>query len=84
MLLRSPYHYADKIAKANLKLFHGRWDGVVAPSHSIELFRQITEKHRNARVFLDLFDGGHEIDMEMALHWILSQYRTPQRTEITA
>ena len=83
MLLRSPCYYTDKIAKANLKLFHGRWDTVVTPSHSIDLFRLITENHREARVYLDLFDGYHEIDMEMAMHWILSQYLGTGRKEIT-
>ena len=36
-----------------------------------------------ARVFLDIFDGGHEIDMEQAMYWLLSQYRKKQLTAVT-
>ena len=27
-----------------------------------------------SRVFLDIFDGGHEMHMDTAMQWFLSQY----------
>ena len=75
MAKRSPMSYVDKIAMANLKIFHGKFDPVVPVSHSLELYAKIMECHPSSRVFLDIFDGGHEIDMNTAMYWILSQYK---------
>ena len=83
MLLRSPIHYVDTIAKANLKIFHGKFDPVVPVTQSMELYARIFEKYPKARVFLDLFDGGHEIDMQAATYWLLSQYEKKVITEVT-
>lgn len=83
MKKRSPSNYIENIAKANLKIFHGKFDSVVPVSQSLELYEEIMSKYPNARVFLDVFDGGHEIDMEMAMYWIMSQYRGSNKTTVT-
>lgn len=83
MLERSPISYIDTIAKANLKIFHGKFDSVVPVTQSIELYARIFEKYPTARVFLDLFDGGHNIDMKQAAYWILSQYHKKEKTKVT-
>ena len=83
MLRRSPVAYIDTIAKANLKIFHGKYDPVVPVSHSLTLYEELMEKYPRCRVFLDIFDGGHEIDMEMAMYWFLSQYRKKELTKVT-
>ena len=83
MALRSPMTYVDTIAKANLKIFHGKYDSVVPVIQSMELYQQIFEKYPKSRVFLDIFDGGHQIDMEAAMYWILSQYRNTSGTDVT-
>ena len=83
MKKRSPMNYADNIAKANLKIFHGKFDPVVPVSQSEELYSRITEKHPDSRVFLDIFDGGHEIDMETAMYWFMSQYNSNKKTIVT-
>ena len=72
--LRSPITYIDTIAKANLKIFHGKFDGIVPVSQSIEFYNELVEKYPKCRVFLDIFDGRHQIDMDQAMYWILSQY----------
>ena len=82
-LKRSPVSYVDSIARANLKIFHGKFDDVVPVSQSIELYGRILEKHPEARVFLDIFDGGHEIDMDAALYWLLSQYKAKELKAVT-
>ena len=74
MLRRSPVSYIDTIARANLKIFHGKYDSCVPVTQSLELYRMVFENHPRARVFLDIFDGGHEIDMNEATYWLLSQY----------
>lgn len=83
MVKRSPVSHIDSIAKANLKLFHGKFDPVVPVSHSTEFYRRLTEKYPDARVFLDVFDGGHEIDMVAAMYWLLSQYKQYEKTAVT-
>ena len=83
MLRRSPISYVDTIAKANLKIFHGKTDPIVPVSHSIRLFNTIAEKYPKARVFLDIFDGGHEIDLQTAEYWIISQYKPAEKTLVT-
>ena len=83
MAKRSPITYLDTIAKANLKLFHGKYDPTVPVTHSITLFNAITEKYPDASVYLDIFDGRHEIDMQTAAYWILSQYDPKEKILIT-
>ena len=81
--MRSPVTYVDAIAKANLKIFHGKYDSTVPHTHSLEMYNLILEKHPTARVFLDIFDGGHEIDLNTAAYWFLSQYEEQEMTEVT-
>ena len=83
MRKRSPMTYVDNIAKANLKIFHGKFDPVVPVSHSLELYEEIMSEYPNARVFLDVFDGGHEIDMEVAFYWLISQYKGVRMEKVT-
>ena len=83
MLRRSPIYWLDQIAHANIKIFHGKYDPVVPVSHSLNFYNRMMEKHPDSRVFLDVFDGGHEIDMTTALHWILSQYREEKKLAVS-
>lgn len=83
MLARSPMTYLDNIAKANLKIFHGKHDPIVPVSHSLELFNGIMKKYPKASVYLDIFDGGHHMDMQVAEYWILSQYNGGENTVVT-
>jgi dipeptidyl aminopeptidase/acylaminoacyl peptidase len=83
MALRSPMTYIDNIAKATLKIFHGKYDPVVPVTQSMELYQQIFLKYPGSKVFLDIFDGGHQIDMEAAMYWILSQYRCCSQADVT-
>lgn len=83
MRLRSPMSYADTIVKANLKIFHGKYDPVVPVSHSLKLFAKLMALDPKARVFLDIFDGGHQLDMPQAMHWLISQYEEKELTQVT-
>ena len=75
MLERSPISHLDNIAKANLKIFHGKYDPVVPVTQSIKLYNRLFEQNPGCRVFLDIFDGGHEMDFEEAFYWLLTQYK---------
>jgi len=83
MQKRSPITYIDTIAKANVKIFHGKADPSVPVSHSINLFNAIMEKHPSSTVYLDVFAGGHDIDMQAAAYWILSQYQKNENRQVT-
>lgn len=83
MAKRSPIHYLEGISKANVKLFHGKYDPTVPVSHSIHFFNRMISEYPEARTYLDVFDGGHEIDMEQAMYWLLSQYKKRALTEVT-
>lgn len=83
MRKRSPMSYLDTIAKANLKIFHGKHDPVVPYTHSVNLYNAIIEKYPDASVYLDIFDGGHQIDMQTAVYWFMSQYKGVKATMVT-
>ena len=73
MAERSPINYIDMIAKANLKIFHGKFDPIVPFTQSIDLYNRIIEKYPDCRVFLDIFDGGHDMNLDTAFEWLMSQ-----------
>lgn len=83
MWQRSPMAHLETIAKANLKLFHGKYDPIVPVAHSLRLFQSILNYDPTASVYLDIFDGGHEIDMQTAMYWLLSQYRPSEKIVVT-
>jgi len=83
MANRSPVSYIDSIAKSNTKIFHGKYDPVVPVSHSISFYNTLSEKYPSARVYLDIFDGGHEMDMVLAEHWLIGQYKKEKKKEVT-
>lgn len=83
MLFRSPISYYDTIAKANMKIFHGRNDNVVPFGQSIDFFNEMLVRYPKARLYLDIFDGGHQFDVTLCKNWLLSQYRAPKKEEIT-
>lgn len=83
MRKRSPMTYVDTIAKSNIKIFHGKNDPSVPVSHSIRMFHAINEKYPNASVYFDIFDGGHEMDMKVAMNWFMSQYNKEKKEEVT-
>ena len=80
---RSPVKYIDTIARANMKIFHGKYDNVVPVSQSVGFYNKMTEKYPQARIFLDIFDGGHQYEPELCRKWILSQYRAAKLTDVT-
>ena len=83
MQKRSPAFYAQALCKANLKIFHGKFDKVVSVQQSLDLYAEIMRMDPTARVFLDVFDGGHEINMDVAFAWLLSQYQKDELTKVT-
>lgn len=83
MRKRSPMSRIDTIAKANVKIFHGKFDPIVPYTHSLKLYNEIFKKYPKCNVYLDIFDGGHELDKNAAMYWILSQYKKQHKTEFT-
>lgn len=80
---RSPISYVEGIAKSNTKIFHGKFDPFVPRAHSIDLYKKIITINPDAHVYLDIFDGGHEMDMVLASHWILKQYKNRANVKVT-
>lgn len=83
MRKRSPITYIKELSQTNLKIFHGKFDKVVPYLQSYDLYTNIQELKTNARVFLDVFDGGHEMNMDVAFDWFLSQYKKERLTAVT-
>ena len=83
MKRRSPSTYAREISRANLKIFHGKYDKVVPVSQSIKFYSSIMDIDPASRTFLDIFDGGHSLSMEAAFFWFASQYKEKNLTEVT-
>jgi pimeloyl-ACP methyl ester carboxylesterase len=66
---RSPLSYIDDLAKANVFIYHGRWDGVTGSvpfTHSLQLYTALMAAHPESKAFLHLFDGGHELRYDVA------------------
>ncbi len=83
MLMRSPIAYIDNIAQANVKIFHGKYDPVVPYTQSVEFYKALTLKYPDAKVFLDIFHGGHEIDLELAFYHIQKEYEGGRLVTVT-
>jgi dipeptidyl aminopeptidase/acylaminoacyl peptidase len=83
MLKRSAINYYDTIAKANMKIFHGRLDEIVPFKQSLDFFNEMLVRYPKARLYLDIFDGGHQFDINLCKNWLFSQYRAPKTEEIT-
>lgn len=83
MLKRSPISYARELSSANLKIFHGKFDTCVPYTQSVTLYLEIMKLRRDARVFLDIFDGGHEMRMETAMEWLVSQMTEREDSTVT-
>ena len=83
MAKRSPLSYVDAIAKANITVYHGKYDPSVPFTHSLRLFNAVTEAHPDARVFLEIFDGGHQALLHRTKEWFLSQYHPKEAATVT-
>ena len=80
---RSPISYIDELSRGNLKIFHGKFDKVVPFRQSVDLYNLACEKYPESRIFLDVFDGTHEMDMESAFFWLTSQLDKKEKTAVT-
>lgn len=70
---RSPIHHLSEIAKANVKIFSGKWDKVIPCHHGLDIYNSTFMLYPEARVFFEMFDGGHEMPIKMAEQWLCSQ-----------
>lgn len=82
MLRRSPASFMDGIAKANVKIFAGKYDKTVPVSHSEDFYYNMKKKYPDAKIYLDIFDGGHDMDFDLAIHWYNSQMKKPQTEKV--
>ena len=80
---RSPIGHIDEVARANVKIFHGKYDPVVNFRQSLDFYNELLSRNPDARVYLDIFDGGHEINMNWAFEWFFSQMTKVTLTEVT-
>ncbi len=65
---RSPARHVGALKDIPVSIHHGRHDPVVPFSHSVELAKNI-EATGNPRVYLDIFDGGHEQIPAHSFEW---------------
>lgn len=72
---RSPMTYIAEIARSNTKIFTGKFDPSIPSHHGLDIFCEIFNKYPDARVFIDMFDGGHHIKLDMAEDWFKSQMK---------
>lgn len=73
MLRRSPVSFMDGIAKANVKIFAGKYDKTVPVAHSEDFYYNMKKKYPDAKIYLDIFDGGHDMDYDLAAYFYNSQ-----------
>ncbi len=80
---RSPISYIDEIAKSNLKIFHGKWDNSVPVTQSIHFYNEMLARHPEATVYLDIFNGGHEMKLDAVLSFITTEYKKKNGAALT-
>ena len=80
---RSPVYYIDKIAMANVKIFAGKYDKVVPFRQTLDFYNTMLERHPEAKMYVDIFDGGHEYVEALADEWICSQLKKTTAYEVT-
>jgi len=83
MKKRSPVSYIDEIAKANVKIFAGKYDHLVPFRHTLDFYNLMLEKHPEARIYIDIYDAGHQYDGALFEHWLNSQYKEAELGEVT-
>ena len=57
---RSPVTHAAAIAKSETVIYHGKYDNSVPVEQSLRLYPLIQAADRSGRVYLRIFDGGHD------------------------
>lgn len=72
-LERSPIYHAEEISKSRLKIFSGKWDKIVPCHHGLDMYNAIFKANPNAEVYFEMFDGAHEMPLDLAERWLLSQ-----------
>ncbi len=65
---RSPARHVEALKDLPVSIHHGRHDPVVPFSHSAELAKKL-EAAGNPRVYIDIFDGGHEQLPHHSFEW---------------
>ena len=80
---RSPCSYIDKIATANVKVFAGKHDSVVPFRQTLDFYNTVLERYPDAKMYLDIFDGGHAYVEALADEWIMSQLKKHTVDEVT-
>ena len=83
MQKRSPVSYLSGLARSNTKIFHGKYDSCVPVTQTLKLYARLMEEYPKSRVFLDIFDGGHELDLAAAEYWLMSQYKKQEKIAVT-
>ena len=79
-MFRSPISYVSEIAKSNLKIFSGKWDKIIPCHHGLDVYNSIFASHPQAKVFFEMFDGGHEMPIKKAEEWLVSQLTETEKT----
>lgn len=80
---RSPITYVKELAKANLRINHGRYDPIVPFTQSVKLYNAILEYNEKTKTYLNIFDGGHEMHIDEAIEWFDSQTKETKATYVT-
>ena len=59
---RSPISYLKELSKVKyLSINHGKWDPSVPFTHSYNLFNKIQKVYPKSNIYLNIFNGGHEL-----------------------
>jgi len=80
---RSPMTHINAIAKACVHINHGKWDPSVPSTHSYTLYQALTKKYPQATVYLNIFNGGHDLHYEEAFAVLDSYVSSTTQSALT-
>ena len=79
--LRSPATHPERLSTLPISIHHGRHDTLVPFAHSVKLAENIVAAG-NGRLYLDIFDGGHEQIPEHSFEWFARLTGRPKNSVV--
>lgn len=80
---RSPVTHVRELTKVTLRINHGKTDPIVPFTHSINIYSKLLEYNSKTKAYLNIFDGGHEMNVNYAAEWFKSRSSTSKGKQVT-
>ena len=70
-----------EMIEINVKIFTGKWYAVVPAHHGLDIYTKIFNEHPEAKVYFEMFNGGHEMPLDEAFGWVETYINNVKKTK---